>query len=69
MKLRKATPQDVSSVFALINELAKFEKAAHAVVITQAQLLKDGFSGHPLFEVIVAELNKEVVGMALYYPR
>lgn len=56
-------------VLNLIKELAAFEKEPNAVVVTEKDLLNDGFKKHPLFKTYVAELDGEVVGMALIYPR
>ncbi|WP_372766473.1 N-acetyltransferase family protein [Lutibacter sp.] len=60
---------DMPSVLELIKELAHFEKEAEAVEISVADLEKDGFGNYPLFKTFVAEIDKEIVGMALFYPR
>ena len=57
------------AVLALIQELAVFEKEPDAVVVTVDDLVRDGFGGNPLFMTFVAELNGEIIGMALYYYR
>ena len=67
--IRKAQKSDAASILFLIQELAIFEKEPRAVIVTQAQIEKDGFGDHPLFECFVAEVTDQVVGMALYYPR
>lgn len=59
----------MTSVLELIKELAHFEKEADAVVISVADLEKDGFGNSPLFKTFVAEVDEEIVGMALFYPR
>lgn len=74
MNIRKGNPEDMKSVLGLIQELAIFEKEPEAVVITVADLVRDGFGEKPLFHVFVAEIedelkNKEIVGIALYYYR
>lgn len=69
MKIRKGTPQDMPNVLALITELAVFEKEPDAVVISVADLVRDGFSEKPLFHTFVAEVNEEIIGVALYYYR
>ncbi|RAR49842.1 acetyltransferase (GNAT) family protein [Flavobacterium lacus] len=56
-------------VLKLIQELAVFEKEPDAVVVTVADLERDGFGEKPLFQTFVAELNGEIIGMALYYYR
>ena len=69
IKIRKAKAEDMSAVLDLIIELAIFEKEPNAVVVTEEDLVRDGFGKTPLFEVIVAEKNTEIIGMALYYNR
>jgi GNAT superfamily N-acetyltransferase len=69
MNIRKANPEDMKGVLALIQELADFEKEPDAVVITEEDLIRDGFGLNPLFHVFVAEVASEIVGIALYYYR
>ena len=69
MIIRKATKNDMPSVLELIQELATFEKEPDAVVVTVADLIRDGFSENPLFQCFVAEVDNEIIGMALYYYR
>lgn len=69
MVIRKGTKEDVSSILSLIKELAVFEKEPDAVIVTEADLLRDGFSENPLYYTFIAEENGEVIGMALYYYR
>ena len=57
------------SVYQLIQELADFEKEPDAVELTLENLIEDGFGKTPLFETFVAEIDKNIVGMALFYPR
>jgi ribosomal protein S18 acetylase RimI-like enzyme len=67
VKIRNARKSDMSAVLGLIRELAIFEKAPDAVIVTVKDLQKDGFGKKPLFKVFIAELDSEVVGMALIY--
>ena len=67
--IRKAKKSDVNDLLALIQELARFEKAPDAVSITAKELERDGFGSTPLFECFVAEVEDKIVGMALFYPR
>ncbi|MRX40505.1 GNAT family N-acetyltransferase [Flavobacterium sp. LC2016-23] len=69
MNIRKGNPEDMESVLGLIQELAIFEKEPDAVVITVDDLVRDGFGENPLFHVFVAEVEEEIVGIALYYYR
>jgi GNAT superfamily N-acetyltransferase len=69
MNIRKGNKEDMTGVLALIQELAEFEKEPEAVLITVDDLIRDGFGTNPLFHVFVAEVEKEIVGIALYYYR
>ena len=67
--IRNAVEGDMVEVIRLINELASFEKEPNAVEINAKQLVEDGFSSNPLFQCFVAEVENNIVGMALVYPR
>jgi GNAT superfamily N-acetyltransferase len=69
MIIRKALKKDMPCVLELIQELAIFEKEPDAVVVTVDDLVRDGFSEQPLFQCFVAEVENEIIGMALYYYR
>ena len=78
MNIRKGNPEDMKAVLDLIQELATFENETEAVVITETDLIRDGFGPNPLFQVLVAEVEnkisdgkqqKDIVGIALYYYR
>jgi len=69
MIIRKGEKTDMKAVLALIQELATFEKEPDAVVVTVADLERDGFGPTPLFHTFVAEVDGEIVGIALYYYR
>jgi GNAT superfamily N-acetyltransferase len=69
MTIRKATEKDMPFVLELIQELAIFEKEPDAVVVTVDDLFRDGFSEQPLFQCFVAEVENEIIGMALFYYR
>lgn len=69
LKLRNAKSTDMKSVLLLIKELAAFENEPHEVTITEDILIQDGFGENPNFQVFVAELDGEIVGMSLFYER
>jgi len=69
MTIRKATEKDMHYVLELIQELAIFEKEPDAVVVTVDDLIRDGFSEQPLFQCFVAEVENDIIGMALFYYR
>lgn len=69
IKIRKATKTDLPAVLDLVKELAVYEKAGHEVTITLKELENDGFGEHPLYWIILAEHNGEIIGMSFYYIR
>ena len=69
MIIRKGTPTDMPAVLSLIKELAVYEKEPDAVVVTVEDLIRDGFSPNPLFHCFVADVNDQIIGIALYYYR
>ncbi len=64
--IRIAKQSDVAAIFALIQELALYEKAPEQVTNTVENLRIDLFDKQ-LCGAIVAEINEEIVGFALYY--
>lgn len=69
MKIRKAIKKDIPVIIDLIKELALYEKAPQEVTITAKQLEEDGFGEAPLFWILLAENEDEVLGMSFYYIR
>jgi len=68
--IRKATLEDMRPILELIRELAVFEKEpVDVVAITVDDLECGGFGEHPQFICFVAEVETEIVGMALVYFR
>ena len=67
--IRKAEIKDAPSILSLIQDLANFENEPEAVEVTQEDIERDGFGARPLFQVILAEIENEVAGMAFYYYR
>ncbi|MEL6554339.1 MAG: GNAT family N-acetyltransferase [Cyanobacteria bacterium J06621_11] len=65
--IRPAVPEDVATIFHFSQLLSEYEKLAHEMVGTQADLHKALFGERPYVEAFVAELNGEVVASATYF--
>jgi GNAT superfamily N-acetyltransferase len=67
--IRQGVKKDLPDVFRLVKELAEYEKAPHEVSNTLAMMEEDGFGKHPIFGFFVAENDRGIVGLSLYYYR
>ena len=65
--IRAAVREDVGLILALIRELADYEKLAHEVVADEAGLAVQLFGERPRAEVLIAEVNGEPAGFALFF--
>jgi GNAT superfamily N-acetyltransferase len=66
MEIRAAQKGDEFGIFRLIQELANYEKAPEQVTNTAENLAIDLFD-KAICEAIVAEVDSEIVGFALWY--
>lgn len=67
--IRAGNKEDIPFVLELIRELAEYERAAHEVINTVTLMEKDGFGPQPIFGFFVAENEKGIIGLSLYYWR
>jgi GNAT superfamily N-acetyltransferase len=65
--IRKGAKGDLPKVLTLVKELAEYEKAADQVENTVEEMLQDGFGPNPVYFLLVAEENAEIIGIAIYY--
>lgn len=67
LKIVPATERDLALVLTFIRKLAEYEKLSHQVVATE-DLLREGLFGERrVAEVVLAHLDDEPVGFALYF--
>ncbi len=67
LRIRPATPADVSTILGFIRELAAFEREPDAVVATEPDLLRDGWGKTPRFTAVIADYDGQPAGFALYF--
>ena len=65
--IRTATQKDMPAIFALIIELAEFEKLADQIMTTEADLCITLFGKDKFVEILLAEYDGEIVGQALFF--
>jgi len=68
IEIRPATPQDVPLILTFLRELATYEKLAHEVVATDADMHAALFGERPVVETVIGSLDGEPVGYALFFP-
>ena len=67
LSIRPATVNDAALLRTMILELADYEREAHSVEITEAQLADDGFGQDPKFKALIAEWDGAPAGYAMYF--
>lgn len=66
-RLAPATPADVPHIMHFIRELAEYERLAHEVVGTEADLERELFGPAPVARVVMAYAGDVPVGYALFF--
>jgi len=66
--IRPATRDDVPLLIELIGALAEYERLRDQVVLDAASLEEHLFDERPAAEAVVAEVDGEAVGFALFFP-
>jgi GNAT superfamily N-acetyltransferase len=69
IRIRFATLDDADLLLRLIRDLAAYERAPNAVVATEEDLRRYGFGLERQFEALLAFLDGEPAGFALFHPR
>jgi GNAT superfamily N-acetyltransferase len=67
--IRIGTKQDLPRVLELVKELALYERAPHEVTNTVERMEQDGFGPNPIYGLFVAENERGIVGISIYYWR
>jgi GNAT superfamily N-acetyltransferase len=67
LTIRPTTRDDVSQLLELIRGLATYEKKRHKAVVTEDDLLRDGFGPQPKFRALIAEWQGKAAGYASFF--
>ncbi|MFC6646661.1 GNAT family N-acetyltransferase [Granulicella cerasi] len=67
LQIRWATPADVPTILGFIRELAEYEREPDAVLATEADLLRDGFTEPRRFRCFIAQFDGAPAGFALFF--
>lgn len=67
LSIRAATTADVSLILGFIRELADYEKLSDEVVASEADIRSSLFGPKPVAECVLAELDGQAVGFALFF--
>lgn len=67
LRIRPAQPSDAALIVDLIQQLARYEKEPAAAVVTDEDILRDGFGANPYFQVLIAEWQQQPAGFAFYF--
>jgi GNAT superfamily N-acetyltransferase len=65
--IRPAAPGDAATVLRFTRELAAFEREPDAVVATEEMMDEALFGDRPAAEALIAEIDGEAVGFALFF--
>lgn len=67
LRIEPATESDVPVILSFIRKLAEYEKMSHLVVSTEENIHEHVFGTNPVAEVLLAYVDSEAVGFALYF--
>jgi GNAT superfamily N-acetyltransferase len=67
LSITAASPADVPLILSLISELAEYEKLSHEAVATEASLQESLFGANPGAEALIARVDGEPAGFALFF--
>jgi len=65
--IRPARVDDTHTLWTLIREFAEYERELDLVVISEADLRRDGFGPDPRFRALIAEWDGQIAGYAVFF--
>jgi GNAT superfamily N-acetyltransferase len=67
LRIAPSVPADVPAIYAMIRELAEYEKLLHEMEASEEDVRRALFGSPACAQALVARLNGEAVGFALYF--
>ena len=67
LSIRRARPDDSALIFALLRELAEYEKLTHELVATEADIAQALFAANPVLTCEIAEWEGKPAGFAIWF--
>lgn len=67
LEIRFAKENDVKEIFAMIEELAEYEKLSDQISTTEEELKQTLFGNDNFVEILIAEFDNKIVGQALFF--
>lgn len=67
LNIRPATIDDAALLASLILELAEYDQLAQEASVNAEAIVRDGFGPRPKFRALIAELDGQVAGYALFF--
>jgi len=67
LSIRPATAADAPLLTTLILELAEYELLKHEAAVTVDDITRSGFGPDPIFRAVIAEVDGQVAGYALFF--
>ncbi len=67
LNIRPATKDDAYLLKTLIHDLAECDRLEAETIVTNEDVLRDGFGERPKFRALIAEWDRHVAGYALFF--
>jgi ribosomal protein S18 acetylase RimI-like enzyme len=68
LNIRSATPEHIPAILALLHEFAEFENLLDYLEVNEERLQAALFSEGAVAEAIIASVDEQVIGYAIFFP-
>src|SRR5579872_3605375 len=67
LSIRPATVHDAALLATLIREFADYDQLSHEAIVTEEDIVRDGFGSHARFRALIAEWDGSAAGYACFF--